>query len=708
MDTLITDLLTSDLFTFAAIADIGSVVLRIVSVILGLGAVIFFHELGHFAVAKWCDVHVERFSIGMGPIIWSRQWGETEYALSIFPIGGYVKMLGQDDTDPSQMTSDEIAENPRSYSSKKVWQRMAIISAGVIMNVITGFLFHAVAYYDGLVEEVQMIGNVVPGSPAWKQGLRPGDTIEKVNGEDVQNFSEIQQAVILSGSELRVEGKRADGSTLDVTIKPEMHELAQQIGCGPTQTSTISPKAVKEKIIIAGSPAADATGGEFLPGDRIVAVNGEEVSYLHEVVYLAIRDMAKEAKYTIARYPKKQDGTLNLDAEPEEVQITVPARKARSIGLWMAPGKVTAIANGSIAAKAGLQLKDQIIKVDGAEVGKEIDPLTLPIYFAQQGAQNLPVTVTVNRPREGDSPETVELTMNPSDRAGWTEKAIGLYDPEKDAVTRQIALPLTIPSIGAGFQILPRIANIVEGSEASESGKFQIGQKISRITLEQRDKDEIEEDRLGNTETATISLDSADWESNWAWAFQLIQQAPGRKIRVHVEGDESAGAKGFAYLFKTEEQSEDLYVLTRGIGSFESLQRVRVAATPGDAVSLGYRKTRSNLIKIYQTLTSLFGGRLSIRAFSGPVGIGKIAYKQADSGLASLFDFLGFLSINLAVINFLPIPVLDGGHMVFLLYEGVTRRKPNENVIKYAITLGLIMIASLFALVMYLDLFVNN
>ena len=706
MDTLITDLLTSDLLTFAAIADIGSVVIRIVSVILGLGAVIFFHELGHFAVAKWCDVHVERFSIGMGPIIWSRQWGETEYALSVFPIGGYVKMLGQDDTDPSQMTSDEIAENPRSYSSKKVWQRMAIISAGVIMNVITGFLFHAVAYYDGLVEEVQMIGNVVPGSPAWKQGLRPGDTIEKVNGDDVQNFSEIQQAVILSGSELMIEGKRADGTPFSVTIVPEMHELAQQIGCGPTQTSTISEKADKDGIIVVGSPAENAEGGPFLPGDRIVSVNGEEVNYLHEVSYYAIRDMAADAVYQIERYPTRADGTLDKSAEPIAFEITVPSRKARSIGLWMAPGKVTAIANDSIAAKAGLQLKDQIIKVDDLEVGKMIDPLMLPVYFAQKAGEE--VKVTVNRPREGDSPETVDLTMEPSDRAGWTEKAIGLYDSEKDEVTRQIALPLTIPAIGAGFQILPRIANIVEGSEAFKSKKFQIGQKISKITLEQRGKVEFVEDRLGNTETATISLDSADWESNWAWAFQLIQQAPARKIRVHVEGDESAGTKGFAYLFKNEEQCEDLYVLTRGIGSFESLQRVRVATGPGDAVSLGYRKTRSNLIKIYQTLTSLFSGRLSIRAFSGPVGIGKIAYKQADSGLASLFDFLGFLSINLAVINFLPIPVLDGGHMVFLLYEGVTRRKPNENVIKYAITLGLIMIASLFALVMYLDLFVNN
>src|SRR5579872_4652289 len=82
---------------------------------LGLGLVIFLHELGHFAVAKWCDVYVERFSIGFGPVFFSRKWGETEYALSLIPFGGYVKMLGQDDADPSQLTSEEIAADPRSY-----------------------------------------------------------------------------------------------------------------------------------------------------------------------------------------------------------------------------------------------------------------------------------------------------------------------------------------------------------------------------------------------------------------------------------------------------------------------------------------------------------------------------------------------------------------------------------------------------------------
>src|SRR6185503_3668902 len=102
---------------------------------LGLGFVIFIHELGHFLVAKWCDVHVTVFSIGFGPAIpgcWWK-WGETTYKLALFPLGGYVQMVGQVDGDES---SDGSEDDPRSYRNKTVFQRMAIISAGVVMNAI--------------------------------------------------------------------------------------------------------------------------------------------------------------------------------------------------------------------------------------------------------------------------------------------------------------------------------------------------------------------------------------------------------------------------------------------------------------------------------------------------------------------------------------------------------------------------------------------
>src|SRR5262245_18673080 len=180
----------------------------ILLVLVGLGMVIFFHELGHFAVAKWCDVNVERFSIGFGPILFSRKWGETEYALSAIPFGGYVKMLGQDDIDPSQLTSEEIARDPRSYTAKSVSQRMAIISAGVTMNIITGLMFFAAAFSWGIQRPDNEVGSVQIGMPAWEQGVRPGDRLVEINGNRIYDFTDLIRNVALSSGPIALKGVR--------------------------------------------------------------------------------------------------------------------------------------------------------------------------------------------------------------------------------------------------------------------------------------------------------------------------------------------------------------------------------------------------------------------------------------------------------------------------------------------------------------------
>jgi regulator of sigma E protease len=245
---------------------------NVLSVAFGLGLVVFFHELGHFAVAKWCNVHVERFSIGIGPILWSRQKGETEYALSLLPLGGYVKMLGQDDMDPNQMTSSEIAENPRAYSSKTVLQRMAIISAGVVMNVITGFLFFVIAYSAGLLEPAPVVGAVSTGYPAWNAGIRPGDTIETINGEEVRTFIDIQEAIVLSSNELQIGLKRGDGTAETLSVLPARGGLGRSIGIGFAMTTRLSPSIEDPELISDAGLPCDRASELFQPGDNIVGI----------------------------------------------------------------------------------------------------------------------------------------------------------------------------------------------------------------------------------------------------------------------------------------------------------------------------------------------------------------------------------------------------------------------------------------------------
>ncbi len=176
-------------------------------VVIGLGAVIFVHELGHFLVAKACGVKCEKFYVGFDAfdikigdrVIVPRklvhwQWGETEYGVGILPLGGYVKMLGQDD-NPAKMAEERQRAlssdaqpsegpklDPRSYLAKTVPQRMAIISAGVIMNLIFAVIFAAIAFRQGVFYEPPRVGTTIPGSPAWQNNL-DGSQVLRINDQ---------------------------------------------------------------------------------------------------------------------------------------------------------------------------------------------------------------------------------------------------------------------------------------------------------------------------------------------------------------------------------------------------------------------------------------------------------------------------------------------------------------------------------------------
>ena len=707
--------LAFEIFAATDLSAVFTKLLNIVSVVLGLGLVIFFHELGHFAVAKWCNVHVERFSIGIGPILWSRQKGETEYALSALPFGGYVKMLGQDDMDPNQMTSSEIAENPRSYSAKSVPQRMAIISAGVIMNVITGFLFFSTCYFFGVYEPSPVVGSVIPGFPAWQAGIRPGDRITAINGEAIRSFSDLQEAVILSSGDVSLEGMHDDGTSFSEVLTPLKSSPGRSVGIRPGATTAIADIIEKPELISDAGLPLEKASEEFLPGDKIIALRpsplatetpadaaaavaekpGDAVRPMlfSELRYVTARDADRELIYTVERHDKDAEGKKSKTAKM--VEITVPPSEIRSIGLWMAMGPIKAIQKNSIAEKAGLKVGDLILSVDDKEPGKNIDPLELPVYFGKQAGK--PVKVVVKRATsEGD--DKVELEVIPGDSPGW------LDSPDFKAS------PLSINAIGIGYQVQLRIARVLPGSEAEKLGVFKPDMKITRVDLIAADPEKAVPDAFGDA-MSPRQLDLSTMapkepgtleDVNWAWAFAEIQRVPNRQIRIYFEYGKNTGSE----VLKTYESATGWYRWFRGFNGsiWQDDRELQKGDSLGDALALGIRRTKKTAVSIYMTLRSLTQGNVSADSLSGPLGIAKIGYMVAERGLIDLLMFLGFLSINLAILNFLPIPILDGGHMVFLLWEGITRRKPSSRVIGWAHGVGLLFIISLFLFVMYVDI----
>src|SRR4029078_3489321 len=229
---------------FGGIVSLIGIILKVA---VGLGAVIFVHELGHFLVAKACGVKVEKFMIGFDIGGYKVSWrsGETVYGIGILPLGGYVKMLGQDD-DPAhikeQMQKSQVdvhsanakpIKGPdgetyyvdrRSYLAKSVPQRMAIISAGVIMNVIFAFICAVIADGIGVPDEPAVVAEVVPGSAAFRADIRPGDEIVKIGKQTNPTFMQLRSGVTLGDLEKGIEcqlRRAADCKVVDVVLKPE-------------------------------------------------------------------------------------------------------------------------------------------------------------------------------------------------------------------------------------------------------------------------------------------------------------------------------------------------------------------------------------------------------------------------------------------------------------------------------------------------------
>ncbi len=648
----------------------------IVTAAIGLGLVIFFHELGHFAVAKWCNVQVERFSIGFGPILLQKKYGETEYALSLIPFGGYVKMLGQDDADPSQMTDTDLEANPRSYTSKTVPQRMAIISAGVIMNVITGLLFFMLAFRSGVHVPPPIIGDAAIGQPAWQAGLKTGDTIEKINGREISTFMDIVRASALSGGEpLKLEGKTAEGTPFDKTVTPRLGEsqTRMQIGAEPSVSITLPKPADKDSHPVApGTPAAEANP-TFDGGDRIVGIDDQQIEN-----YAQLREYLAEHRRDAVTFKVHRDGA----AKGEVVDIKVAPRPFHTLGFAPLMGKIESIQDGSPAQKSNLQVGDTIIRINGQSVGTELNPLHLPGWFADHQGET--VELSIQREEPGKAAKEMTISITPIKRGGWLE------------APRDKNVPLSIPAIGIAYHMMSTVSKVDEDGPAAE--KLKAGDRITKIELISTDFQKSSKNSKEPKDRESFAV--KEGERNLGVAFWILQQLTKPKVNLTV-----TTAEGQEKTVEIEPIADkEWFQPNRGI-QLQNLSIEQKGENLSEAWTMAVSHTRNSAAEIYMTLSSLISQKLSIKELHGPFGIAKVAYVVAEQGFADFLMFLGFLSINLAVLNFLPIPVLDGGHMVFLIWEGVTGRKPSEKVQAAAIYIGMAFVLSLMMLVIYLDIF---
>ena len=320
---------------------------NVILVILGIGLLIFIHELGHFLMAKKIGVRVLAFSLGFGPAIFKKKWGETEYRLSIFPLGGYVKLAGESPDEEKTGASWE-------FSAKSAGQRASVLVAGVALNAILAFVAFIVAFQIGVPFITSEVGQVMPGWPAWESGIKRGDKIVEIDGSKDVDFEDLFTIVALSNSAKGVQLKiERDNKAFDVNVLPKYDEEhgIQRIGIMPATSLEIDKIFAYENN---DSPARDAG---IQVKDIVVAVNGKRISTEDEFREVEAANSGKEISITVLRD--------NKEAELK----AIPSKSTRyMLGISCATAIMDGVKNNSLASSVGLIKGDEIIEVNSNPV----------------------------------------------------------------------------------------------------------------------------------------------------------------------------------------------------------------------------------------------------------------------------------------------------------------------------------------------------
>ncbi len=543
----------------------------IVGIILLLGILIFIHEFGHFYIAKLCGMKVETFSIGMGHKIFKFKRGETEYALSWMPFGGYVKILGQ---DPREEVKPE--EQHRSFSKMPLWKRFAVVIAGPLANFILAFFVFWILFAKGFPSPSAMIHFVHPTSPAASAGIVAGDKVVGITAgsskaeirelQDLQRFLRMHEATSV---ELRLVH---DGVEKSVTVPARQGKLTDPMTGMDRESLTVpgiefqshppiytaQPDSALSKVVSAPFFVVEGIekAGETIQTDS---------SFQIEKAFWAAANEKGTLKLKVRSISLVADSQIS---EPKVVDLNLTSAKDfQDFGFIPAHLLVTQIVPESAAAKLGLQTGDLILELNQAPMWTFAQFRNQLQEFAATGG-----TLSLKWLRQGKVMQ-------------------GEFTPQR--VDQQN--PVT---------------------QINEK-KFQLGAMF-----------------VGFSESS----------------FEKVK------------------AKGLL-----------------------------------DGMSLAWNKTLAMSGSIVESFKLLITGEVSVKAMGGPVMIGKIAGDSLRLGIDYFLKMLAFISLNLAIMNLIPLPVLDGGHILLFAIEGIVRRPIPIKIVETWAATGFFLLIGLALFVTFND-----
>ena len=581
--------------------------------ILGIGFLIFVHEFGHYLACRLTKTRVETFSIGFGTRLfgWESRPGEPrrftlgrrrldpaesamDFRVALVPLGGYVKMAGENPGEDRTGASDE-------FPSKPMWARVFIISAGVIMNALTAWLFYFIAFTGQIEQEPAIAGIVDPGGAAWAAGMEPGDRVVSMDGTRTRSFQDLKmETVFLAPDEAvpAVVERGGEQQTLRVTPRYDDEIGAILLKIKPSAELTLTQGETKivvgpvELVRVDGVPVRGGFGVEGLihfalhAGSRPSVTLEKADGIRHELLWTK-GEVDPEAK------PHYKIGIERYG------QPTVKAVRSNAAQTFQPGDRLVAALSGT--TRSALTSPSDALRLPWRA---PVDHLEI-----QRGSETKTIAI------DGDTPEALSRALS---------------DLSLEWATGSSVRPL------------------------AEGGLSFVGGKLHRYpAIPSTAAGLVEGDRIVHV----AGRDVTDWNGILEAVGDIESTDP---IEVRVIGKDDQ-----------ERKLSIVPVILERLDGWEFAAKIYVEPFPSEGVldtaGAALARTGREVKNIFRLIGAFFTGSLSFnKNVGGPVTIVKFSAAAADRDSLSFFVFLAYISITLAVLNILPIPVLDGGHLMFM------------------------------------------
>jgi len=616
----------------------------IVEVVIGFGLLIFIHELGHFLACKWVGVRVERFSLGFGPKLFGFKKGETQYMVSAIPLGGYVKMAGE-------LYLEDRKGEPYEFYSKTPGQRAIIITAGPVMNLVFGIPAAMLVFVLG-INQPSTLCDVAEGYPAHDAGLRSGARILAVNDEPVLSFFELRTETMLATPGAPVKLDYVDGSGKERTVSVPTSREKRELGLNPYRGMTVYPAGED-------SPAEEAG---IRRRDRIVAVDDQKLEDWSDLEKIEVASPGKTVTLTIER-PKPANNT-HPEYERQELQATFGTRTSHDLGMSIRFSMLPIVGDrqsGWPGEEAGLQQGDVILSIDG-------QPIRTWDEMREIVGKSAGKELHLKLERQGQTLGTDIVPRLRGDRG-----LIGILLGTDSFVMKVEEITLKEgPAAKAGLKAGDLIYEInglpfreAREGRASRIKRKWFGGKVDKV---------------------------APW-LNQSLVMKLLAEKEGQPVRFSYRrtGEDGKEVTGTA-------EATSAVIQTGYLGVRQGVETVFLKYGLIAALRQAFPATGKVVRDTGKSFYRLITGGISTRSMAGPVGIAKVLFYKAQEGFSQFVHLLFIISVNLALINLVPIPILDGGHLVLLTAEKLKGRPVRERTMAALQYVGL---AFLLALVIY-------